>query len=106
MEELSQYLAERGPKPIAVGFNPQSFENVFSTFYGVLKREIERYNRSALVDATSTTKEAYGAVLFPSVQIALKAEKAMKQAGMTVKPDTDSPAAQLRLRNCPSLRLV
>lgn len=30
-------------------------------------------------------KEAYGAVLFSSVQAALKAEKAMKQAGMTVK---------------------
>lgn len=74
MKELSNYLASQGPKPIAIGFNPQSFENVFSTFYSILKKEVEKYGRPALIDATSTTKEAYGAtvtiaLMFKNVRI-------------------------------------
>ncbi len=63
VQELSEFLAKKGQKPIAVGHNPQSFESVFCTFYRILKKEVERYKRSALIDATSTTKEAYGATV-------------------------------------------
>ena len=73
VKELSSYLAQSS-KPVTVGYNPQSFENVFSTFYSILKKEVERYGRDALIDATSTTKEAYGAtvtiaLMFKNVRI-------------------------------------
>ena len=63
VEELCISLAQQGPKPVTIGFNPQSFENVFGTFYRILRKEVERYGRYALIDATSTTKEAYGATI-------------------------------------------
>ena len=63
VEELCLSLQSQCPKPKTIGYNPQSFENVFCTFYKILKRETERYKRYALIDATSTTKEAYGATV-------------------------------------------
>jgi hypothetical protein len=63
VEELSAFMASNGPRPVAVGHNPQSFESVFCTFYRILKMEIDRYKRCVLIDATSTTKEAYGATV-------------------------------------------
>jgi len=74
VEELSVSLARDGPRPITIGYNPQSFENVFCTLYRILKREVERYGRRVLIDATSTTKEAYGvaitiALMFRNVRI-------------------------------------
>ncbi len=62
-EELSTSLTRDNVKPKAVGFDPQSFGDVFCTFYGIFSREAERYRRQILVDATSTTKEAYGATI-------------------------------------------
>ncbi len=74
VEELSSSLAKNGLRTIALGHNPQSFESVFCTFYRILKKEIDRYRRRVLVDATSTTKEAYGAtvtiaLMFKNVRI-------------------------------------
>jgi predicted transcriptional regulator len=50
-------------KPKTIGYNPQSYQNVFCAFYSIIKREIDDYHRHALIDATSTTKEAYGAIV-------------------------------------------
>jgi len=74
VEELSVSLAKSGLQPITVGHNPQSFENVFSTIYRILNREVDKYRRYVLIDATSTTKEAYGAtvtisLMFKNVRI-------------------------------------
>lgn len=63
VEELSASLAKNGPRPVALGHNPQSFESVFCTFYRILKMEVDQYRRAVLIDATSTTKEAYGATV-------------------------------------------
>lgn len=62
-EELNVSLARDKIKPRTIGYDPQSFENVFCTFYRILSREAEKYKRQVLVDATSTTKEAYGATI-------------------------------------------
>lgn len=63
VEELNISLANEGSKSTTVGYNPQSFENVFCTLYGVLIKEVEKYGRNVLIDTTSTTKEAYGAIV-------------------------------------------
>ncbi|MHA2406122.1 MAG: hypothetical protein ACXACH_05155 [Candidatus Hermodarchaeia archaeon] len=63
MNELMVTLANDGAEPIAKGYNPQSFDNVFSVLYVLLQREVERFRRRVLIDATSTTKEAYGATV-------------------------------------------
>lgn len=62
-EELSVSLVHDAVKPKAVGLDPQSFGDVFCTFYSILTIEAEKYKRQILVDATSTTKEAYGATI-------------------------------------------
>jgi len=74
VEDLRVSLARNSQKPMTIGYNPQSFENVFCTFYGLLKKEVDRYKRHVMVDATSTTKEAYGAtvtiaLMFKNVRI-------------------------------------
>ncbi len=63
VEDLSAFLSKNGLKTTVLGHNPQSFESVFCTFYRILKREVDRYRRYVMVDATSTTKEAYGATV-------------------------------------------
>lgn len=63
VEDLCLFLKKSGHHPITLGYNPQSFENVFGTIYRILNKEIERCGRYALIDATSTTKEAYGATV-------------------------------------------
>ncbi|MFH0748638.1 MAG: hypothetical protein V1915_01780 [Candidatus Bathyarchaeota archaeon] len=63
VEDLCLCLRKNGHHPITVGYNPQSFENVFSAVYKILNKETKRYRRYALIDATSTTKEAYGATV-------------------------------------------
>ncbi len=73
-KELSEALAFAGQKPELVGVNPQSYEDVFAALYGILRREVDERGRKVLIDATSTTKEAYGAVvtvslMFPNVSI-------------------------------------
>jgi len=62
-EELNVSLARDAVKPKAIGYDPQNFGDVFCTFYGIFTREAEKYKRQILVDATSTTKEAYGATI-------------------------------------------
>ncbi len=62
-EELSASLLPDETKPRAVGFDPQNFGDVFCALYKILDIEAERYGRQVLIDATSTTKEAYGATI-------------------------------------------
>ena len=63
VDELRIVLVKNGPRPVVLGHNPQSFGNVFCTFYKILKREVDLYKRLVLIDTTSTTKEAYGAIV-------------------------------------------
>jgi CTP-dependent riboflavin kinase len=63
VEELSAALTFATAVPAVIGYNPQSFENVFCTLYKILTREIELHRRGVLIDTTSTTKEAYGATV-------------------------------------------
>lgn len=63
VEDLDTSLTYKRIRPVAIGYNPQSFENVFCTLYMVLKKEVDNYGRHVLIDATSTTKEAYGATV-------------------------------------------
>jgi predicted transcriptional regulator len=63
VNELMVTLTNHGTEPITQGYNPQRFDNVFSVLYGLLQQEVERYRRRVLIDATSTTKEAYGATV-------------------------------------------
>ncbi len=72
--DLADALAFAGQRPELVGVNPQSYDDVFAALYGILRREVDERGRRVLVDATSTTKEAYGAVvtvalMFPGVSI-------------------------------------
>jgi hypothetical protein len=62
-EDLRENLTSRRLHPATVGYNPQSYEDVFCAFYRVLSREVEIYSREVFVDTTSTTKEAYGATV-------------------------------------------
>ena len=62
VEDLRITLNDRF-RAVTVGYDPQSFENVFCNFYGILKKEVETFRRHVLVDVTSTTKEAYGATV-------------------------------------------
>ena len=73
-EELSTALTFAGSKPLTIGYNPQSYKDVFCTLYKILKREVEQHKRRVLIDSTSTTKEAYGAtvtisLMFKNVRI-------------------------------------
>lgn len=63
VSDLKESFARDKIQPVVVGYNPQSFENVFCVFYGILGREVDRFRRHVLVDVTSTTKEAYGATI-------------------------------------------
>ncbi len=53
--------------PQLIGYNPQSYEDTFVTLYGIINREVAGNGNRLLIDATSGTKEAYGA----SITIAL-----------------------------------
>ncbi|RLF21526.1 MAG: hypothetical protein DRJ68_03295 [Thermoprotei archaeon] len=61
--ELQKALTFADKEPHLISVNPQSYEDVFSTLYSVVRREVEDYGREVFIDATSTTKEAYGAVV-------------------------------------------
>lgn len=63
VKELVKTFSSAGQKAIAVGYNPQSYENVFCILYSILKREVDGKKREVLIDSTSTTKEAYGAIV-------------------------------------------
>ena len=63
VKDLCNTLANEVLKPRTVGYNPQSYKNVFRAFYTVLKREVDECKRKVLIDTTSTTKEAYGAIV-------------------------------------------
>lgn len=67
LKDLCKVLNQGVPKPVAVDYNPQSYKDVFCSFYGILKKEVEKLRREALIDATSTTKEAYGAIVTVSL---------------------------------------
>ncbi len=72
--DLERALTFAGSKPRRVGINPQDYEDVFTSLYRALKVEVIDYGRRVLIDATSTTKEAYGAavtvsLMFPRVSI-------------------------------------
>lgn len=69
VKDLSNTLANETLKPKKIGYNPQSYKNVFCAFYKILKREVDEYKREALIDTTSTTKEAYGAIVTISLMI-------------------------------------
>jgi DNA-binding MarR family transcriptional regulator len=73
-EELVNTLKSLRLRPRKLRYNPQSYENVFSTLYNILKKEVEERQRKVLIDTTSTTKEAYGAtvtisLMFKNVRI-------------------------------------
>lgn len=67
VRDLVDELAFAGQKPAQLGVNPQSYEEVFSTVYSILRREVDEQGRKVLIDATSTTKEAYGAIVTVSL---------------------------------------
>ncbi|MCX8205279.1 MAG: DUF6293 family protein [Candidatus Nezhaarchaeota archaeon] len=72
-DELAEALTFAGQRPELVSTNPQSYEEVFTALYRILRREVDE-GKKVLIDATSTTKEAYGAVvtvslMFPRVSI-------------------------------------
>ena len=63
VEDLKRNLSAQGLKPVAIGYNPQSYEDTFSVLYGILRREADERSRRVLIDSTSTTKDAYGATV-------------------------------------------
>lgn|GEM_PF-325899 len=72
--DLEKALTFAGSKPKVIGINPQDYEDVFTSLYKALKIEVVDNGRKVLIDATSTTKEAYGAavtvsLMFPKVGI-------------------------------------
>ena len=74
VEDLSAAVSSLVLKQRKIGCNPQDFGNIFCTFYRVLDTEVNGQNRRVLIDATSTTKEAYGAtvtvaLMFKNVRI-------------------------------------
>ena len=74
VKELVETFSLTGSKPVALGYNPQSYENVFCIIYNILRREVDGRKREVLIDSTSTTKEAYGAtvtisLMFKNVRI-------------------------------------
>ncbi|MEM1538205.1 MAG: DUF6293 family protein [Candidatus Nezhaarchaeales archaeon] len=93
-KELVDELAFAGQRPTQIGVNPQSYEDVFSTIYLVLRKEVDECKRKVLIDATSTTKEAYGAIvtvslMFPGVSVYV-VPAAQDQRGWYV-PEPKSP---------------
>ena len=93
VKDLSITLTNNVLKPKTIGYNPQSYQNVFCAFYSIIKREIDDYQREALIDTTSTTKEAYGAIvtislMFRRIKIYIVPPK---QRGWYV-PSPDDPA--------------
>jgi len=73
-KDLEKALTFAGSKPKIIGINPQDYEEVFTSLYKSLKSEVIDNGRKVLIDATSTTKEAYGAavtvsLMFPKVGI-------------------------------------
>jgi hypothetical protein len=67
VEDLRRAFMALGIKTLRVGFNPQSFENVFCTLYRILRMEVDDRKRRVIIDTTSTTKEAYGATVTVSL---------------------------------------
>ena len=72
--DLERALTFAGSKPKRIGINPQDYEDVFTSLYKALKVEVIDNKRRVFIDATSTTKEAYGAavtvsLMFPNVSI-------------------------------------
>lgn len=73
-KDLEEALSFAGSKPILVGYNPQSYSDVFSILYSIIRFEVQDMERKVLIDTTSTTKEAYGAavtcaLMFPDVTL-------------------------------------
>jgi hypothetical protein len=62
-KDLEEALSFAGSKPILIGYNPQSYPDVFSTLYSIIRFEVTDMERRVLIDTTSTTKEAYGAAV-------------------------------------------
>lgn len=62
-KDLEEALSFAGSKPILIGYNPQSYSDVFSTLYSIIRFEVMDMERRVLIDTTSTTKEAYGAAV-------------------------------------------
>jgi len=63
VEDLSNTFSHSLVRPCRVACNPQDFGNIFCTLYRILDSEARERNRNVLIDATSTTKEAYGATV-------------------------------------------
>jgi len=66
-KELARTFSPRYGKPTTIGYNPQDFTDVFCTIHPILSREVEELRRQVTIDATSTTKEAYGAIVTVSL---------------------------------------
>ena len=65
--ELVKTFSPLYGKPTTLGYNPQDFTNVFCALHLILCREVEQRRRQVMIDATSTTKEAYGATVTVSL---------------------------------------
>ncbi|MEM4576180.1 MAG: DUF6293 family protein [Candidatus Nezhaarchaeales archaeon] len=95
VRDLQKVLTFAGKEPQVISVNPQSYEEVFSAMYSVVRREVENLGRRVYIDATSTTKEAYGAVvtvalMFQGVRLYVVPPA---ERGWYV-PDVDSPEFQ------------
>ncbi len=66
-EDLHKVLSFAFHQPTKIGVNMQSYDDVFSILYVVLKKETHEYSRDVYIDVTSTSKEAYGATLVASL---------------------------------------
>lgn len=62
-KDLEIALSFAGSKPTLIGYNPQSYSDVFSMLYSIIRFEVRDMERKVLIDTTSTTKEAYGAAV-------------------------------------------
>ncbi|MDH5816521.1 MAG: DUF6293 family protein [Candidatus Nezhaarchaeota archaeon] len=94
-KDLQKILTFAGKEPQIISVNPQSYEDVFSTIYSVVRSRVEDYGGRVYIDATSTTKEAYGAVvtvalMFEGVRLYIVPPA---ERGWYV-PDIDSPEFQ------------
>ncbi len=72
--DLERVLTFAGSRPVSEGINPQSYEEVFSALYRILRREVTKNHRKVMIDVTSTPKESYGAavtvsLMFPHVYL-------------------------------------
>ncbi len=104
VSDLSRVLSFAMREPVRIGINPQSFEDSFSVLYAHARYEVEQ-GRKVLIDATSTTKEAYGAALMvsfilPEVEVFITPPRVREW----YLPEPDSPAFEDWFRRVRSIQ--